>query len=214
MAMNKPATFICFDLNKTLIHENSWLNLNLAMGISQQEDDDLMQKYEAGLISYEDANKSLLAMYKEHGRASRENIMSALSAYTYRPGARELVAYLQSKGYGVLLITGAMDMLADWVGKELGIEYTAANNVFTFNSESQLEDILMFGDDAEAKLMHLQAFAKKLGFSLKECICIGDGDNDRLLFEATGKGITFTGSKITDVAWKVVNDLAEIQKIL
>jgi phosphoserine phosphatase len=30
---------IIFDLNKTLIHENSWLNLNVAMGVTRSEDD-------------------------------------------------------------------------------------------------------------------------------------------------------------------------------
>ncbi len=34
---------VCFDLNKTLIKEDSWLNLSLAMGVTQEEDDLLMR---------------------------------------------------------------------------------------------------------------------------------------------------------------------------
>lgn len=34
-----PKPIVAFDLNKTLIKENSWYDLNLAMGISAQEDE-------------------------------------------------------------------------------------------------------------------------------------------------------------------------------
>ena len=65
VVVEKAASFVCFDLNKTLIHENSWLNLNLALGVTQEEDDELMQQYESGATSYEAANKRLLAIYSK-----------------------------------------------------------------------------------------------------------------------------------------------------
>ena len=34
---------IVFDLNKTLIKENSWRDLNLAMGVTPAEDAELME---------------------------------------------------------------------------------------------------------------------------------------------------------------------------
>ena len=205
---------VCFDLNKTLIKENSWLNLNLAMGITQEEDDLLMRWYEEGVLSYEETNQILLSMYKKRGKANRANILEAISTYTYMPGALDLVKNLQEKGYEIALITGAMDILADKVASELGITMSSANNIFIFDEDDYLQDLVMFGDDGIAKRTHLEEFATKLGINLDQCACIGDGDNDRELFEATGRGITFEGSKISDVAWNIVRDLSEIQLIL
>lgn len=213
--MNKEdIKLVCFDLNKTLIKENSWLDLNLAMGVTQEEDDMLMCWYEEGVISYEEANHILLSMYKKRGLGSRTAILKAISAYTYMPHARELVSYLQQRGYEIALITGAMDLLADKVASELGITLSAANNIFVFDDEDYVQDLIMFGEDGIAKRNHLQEFASRLGISLEQCACIGDGDNDRELFEATGKGITFEGSKISDISWRVVKELKEVEGIL
>jgi hypothetical protein len=36
---------ICFDLNKTLIKENTWYNLNLALGMTPEEDQAMLTQY-------------------------------------------------------------------------------------------------------------------------------------------------------------------------
>lgn len=41
---------IVFDLNKTLIKENSWFDLNLALGMTPEEDRYLMELYQSGKI--------------------------------------------------------------------------------------------------------------------------------------------------------------------
>ncbi len=37
----------------------------------------------------------------------------------------------------------------------------------------------MFGDDGIAKRNYLEEFSTKVGINIDQCVCIGDGDNDR-----------------------------------
>jgi phosphoserine phosphatase len=64
-----------------------------------------------------------------------------------------------------------------------------------------------------AKLRYLEAFAEQLHIPIEQCVCVGDGANDRAMFDATGHGITFTGSAIESSAWKVIDSLQELKSI-
>lgn len=212
MGKNK-IKLICFDLNKTLIRENTWLNLNLAMGISKKEDDRLLKQYEEGKISYGKWQEILTNKYKERGKATIENIKKAIYKYSYKEGAREVVKYLKEKGYYIALISGAMDMLIDKIARELEVDLFEAGNVFIFDVKDYLEDIVSLGDEAQVKLRHLKSFCRKLEIKLTDCSCIGDGDNDKELFLKTKQGITFKGSKLEGVAWKVIENLVDLKQI-
>lgn len=50
--MKPKIKLICFDLNKTLIRENTWLELNQALGMIVQEDQKLYDLYNSGKLSY------------------------------------------------------------------------------------------------------------------------------------------------------------------
>ena len=72
---------VCFDLNKTLIEENTWLKLNLAMGVTKEEDEMLLRQYETGVISYLEWQRTLLKIYKKRGDLSLENITENILNY-------------------------------------------------------------------------------------------------------------------------------------
>lgn len=205
---------VCFDLNKTLVRENSWYDLNLALGISHEQDEEWFNQYEAGHLNYHDWMKLLLAEYKKSPQANLIHITEILSRYNYVSGAKEIVTYLQGKGYHIALISGGMDILVDKVAKELGIELSEANNQFVFNEDGKLEEIVAFDAEHLAKLHHLQSFCRKLGIDITECACVGDGDNDIELFKTSQHGITFRGSKIEAEAWKVIDQLEDLHTIL
>ena len=205
---------VCFDLNKTLINENSWLDLNLTMGVTEQEDTLLFNLYDEKIISYEEWQLILNNIYKSRGKANYENIYNSLSNYTYKDGAKKIVLYLKLKKYKVALLSGSIDLLVEKVAKELDIKYYGANNYFIFDSNGDLQNIAVLGDDKLVKLHQLQSFCRNLGISPDECVCIGDGDNDGEIFKYTQHGITFKGSKIEELAWKVINNLSDLEGIL
>lgn len=205
---------VCFDLDDTLIEQNSWKKLNLAMGVSQEKNQLLYDKFHAGEISYKDWVSELLKIYKKNGKANIYGISKVLSSYTYKGRVREIVKYLKDKGYHVALISGSMNMMVDLVAQDLGIELSQAINTFIFDEKDFLQDIVCLGTDSIVKLNLLEGFCRKLGIGVTECACIGDGDNDIDMFVKTEHGITFKDSSIVDKAWKVIESLEGIKDIL
>ena len=204
---------ICFDLNKTLINENSWRDLNLALGVSEEEDDILMNWGSRGIISDQQGQEILLKIYQESGKHSKENLESILSSYTFKEGAKDLVEYLLEKGHTLLLISGAMDILVERVANELSISYWRANNHFIFDEKGYLKYIETRANDEEAKFIQLTELCEEIGIPVGEVFCVGDGANEKIIFEETGKGITFKGSKLESVAWQVVDSLTDIKEL-
>jgi phosphoserine phosphatase len=204
---------ICFDLNKTLIKDNTWYNLNIAMGMTEEEDQSIMSFAEKGFITYEQAQQIIEEIYKRNGKATHENIMQVVLEYTYTAGAEETVKYLKEKGYEIALISGSMNLVVEHIAAELDIALHGANNIFSFNKDNYLENIAVVGEDEIVKLDLLRTFARKLKINLDQCACVGDGDNDSIMFRETGRGITFTGSKIERLAWKTIDSLTDLKTV-
>ncbi len=212
--MHPEIKLVCFDLDQTLINENSWSELSLALGVSKELDDQLYSDFKQGKITYDEWNDRVLAEYMKHDDATKQGITACFSKYTLADGAREAVGYVKNAGYQVALISGSIDVMVDLVAKDLGIHYAKANNTFIFDDHDRLVGIHAHGDDTLAKAQHLESFCELLGVQISECACIGDGANDVEMFRRTGKGITFEGSKIESEAWKVVGSLYDISNIL
>jgi phosphoserine phosphatase len=205
---------ICFDLNKTLIEENSWRDLNLEMGVTPEEDDLLVSWGKEGIISDAEGQRILAEIYKKRGDATQRTIAEILHNYAYMPEAEELVSELRRRGYDMALISGSMDVLVEQVAHELGITEWAANNQFIFDDNEHLQEIRTIDNDVTYKLHQLQRICDEKGIVLGDCLCVGDGANDRLLFEATNCGVTFEGSPIEGSAKHVIRNLGELAILL
>lgn len=174
----------------------------------------MLQWFREGIISYARWQEFIKNIYIKRGKATRQKIVSILSKHIYCEGAKELIQYLSSKGYPIVLNSGALDIIVEMVAKELNIKYYFANNHFIFDEDGLLKDIVFTGDENEAKVKHLSDVMKELGVKPEECICIGDGGNDIEIFKLTKHGITFKGSPIEPEAWKVVERLSDIKSLL
>lgn len=182
------------------------------MGVTQAEDDDLMARAAAGEITDAQGQAELLMIYKSRGDISRQSIMSAVTQYTYVDGARELVNSLRAKGYKVVLVSGAMDILVEHVANELGIDTWRASNRFIFESD-QLVNIEAPKHEDRDKAQQFRSICTQSGIDPTDCVAVGDGASDTELFRLTQHGITFPGSPIEAEAWKVVKDLSEIDHL-
>jgi len=210
----EKATFVCFDLNGTLITNDTWRDLNFALGVLPSEDQDILRLWARGKCSYEVCQKKLEHIYKKRGRATRPNITQILSSYTYAAGAKETVSYLGQKGYVVGLITNSIDTLVANVAGDLNVQYFAANNSFVFDANNDIQEIKVTDNDVQFKHGQVEKWCKELSIDIRECIYVGDANDDRQLFLATGHGITFKGSPLEPVAWKTIDTLADIMSIL
>jgi phosphoserine phosphatase len=201
---------ICFDLNKTLIRENTWYNLNIAVGVTPERDQELLEKYEAGEITYTEWFELLRDQYINSKKATKEFFEKIIFNYKYVPFAKETIQTLKQKGYHTALVTGAMDILAQRVATELGIDHWRAHHRIIFTDEGYLKDILVQGNEQETKVRQLREICKEAGIQITECAAVGDGDNDLRLFQETHHGVTFTGSRIETHAWRVIENLNDL----
>ena len=212
--MKNEFKLICFDLNKTLVAENSWLILNAALGITPEEDAIMHEQYKSGQISYLEWQSLIEAQYKKSPIADKTNIAKILNNYTYLLGAKDLIKYLSEKGYPICLISGAPDILVAHIAAELNIKYWFSNNTFIFAEDGRFDHIDVIEDEVQMKVTSLTKLCQELQIDPTECVCIGDGDNELEIFNLTKHGITFPSSKIIKQAWKVIDGLADLQKIL
>ncbi len=188
---------IVFDLNHTLICDNSWRDLNLAMGITPEEDAALMACAARGGITDAEGQAWLLQRYQQRGDCRRVVVQRILSQYTYMPHAQMVVAALQARGYRVAINSGAMDILVSMVAEQLGVALWRASNHFIFDDQDMLCQIDAPDNDAAAKVEQLRQLVAEQQVSLSDCLVVGDGANDVPLFIATGNGVTFASSPTT-----------------
>ena len=205
---------IVFDLNHTLICDNSWRNLNLAMGITPEEDAALMARAAQGEITDAEGQAWLLQRYRQRGDCRRVVVRRILSQYTYMPHAQMVVAALQARGYRVAVNSGAMDILVSMVAEQLGVALWRASNHFIFDDQDMLCQIDAPDNDAAAKVEQLHQLAAEQQASLSDCLVVGDGANDVPLFAATGNGVAFADSPAARHARWVIADLRDVLTIV
>ena len=205
---------IVFDLNHTLIRDNSWRNLNLAMGITPEEDAALMTRAAQGEITDAEGQAWLLQRYRQRGDCRRVVVRRILSQYTYMPHAQMVVTALQARGYRVAINSGAMDILVGMVAEQLGVALWRASNHFIFDDHDMLCRIDAPDSDAAAKLQQLRELAAEQQASLSDCLVVGDGANDIPLFATTGNGVAFAGSPAARYARWVIADLRDMLTIV
>lgn len=205
---------VTFDLDDTLIKQNSWVALNRALGVDETEDNRLYTLYDSRKMTYDEWTSELLAHYKKSGKANRVHITQTLTQYTFTLGAEECVGRIRDAGIECALISGSIDIVANHVAAKLGIQNVFACTRLAFDEHDELVSVEHSGDEHTAKTEYLKRLIKERGIEPRECACIGDGANDKEMFELTGRGITFPGSPIASDAWKVVDSLSEIPNLI
>ena len=186
MAETFTPKLIIFDLNKTLIRDNSWLNLNLAMGVTQEEDDMLGKWGSAGVISDQQGQDVLCAIYNERSQPTRNKVREIVGKYEYFDGAKDAVKQLHDKGFDLALLTGSMDIVAQMAAADLGIDRWATNNLFHFNEVEMLERIETTMNEAEFKATQMAKWCSELAIRSSEVAIVGDGPSDLQLAAIAG----------------------------
>lgn len=186
MAETLTPKLVVFDLNKTLVKDNSWLNLNTAMGVTQEEDDMLGKWGSHGIISDQQGQDILCALYKKRSQPTRDKIREVVGAYEYYDGAKDAIKAVQDTGAEVALLSGSMDVMAHMVAADLGIQRWATNNIFHFNEVELLEKIETTMNEAEFKAVQLAKWCGELGIRSSQVAIVGDGASDLQLAVIAG----------------------------
>ena len=117
------------------------------------------------------------------------------AAVELTPGARELVAECQARGWAFGLVSGGFEEIVGPVAQELGIELLRANRL-------EVADGVLTGRtvgpviDRAAKAATLREWAGDLGIPLERTVAVGDGANDLGMIEIAGVGVAFNAKPV------------------
>lgn len=205
---------IFIDLDGTLTPQSSWLLINTMLGITPEEDQTLFDRYVNNDLQYNDWTKELVRLHKEHEPKTRADFMAVVESVELRPDAQETITALKAKGYRTVLISGSVDVVVEAVAKKIGCDDWLACTKVLFDDTGVFVDFVSLGDEGPAKLALATVYCEQQGFNLPEAIVVGDGGNEKDLFEVA-KGILL-GSKesLKPLAWKQINSLSEIPMLI
>jgi phosphoserine phosphatase len=212
--MNK---IICFDVNGTLVEENSWEIFTQGDKVIEKEIEEIFNKYYSGEKLIDDAWSELVSLLKKTGRANKKFLSNCgISATTYKEGAKEIVEYLKEKGYKIYLISCSIDTHLECMVENLKIDGFYAGSHLIFDGSGELEKITSeCVKGREYKKDKLKELAEKENINIEDMVFVGDGDNDIGVFEMTKHGIAIgENEKLLNCSWKQIKSLNEIKDIL
>ena len=207
---------ICFDVDETLVDGTSWLMLTEGLSCSSREHLDIFRRCQKGEITFTEGERLSTKMYQNSDNANKDFISNLFDSVKIKSETIDLISYLKEKGYKVYLISGAIDIYVESIAKKLGVNGFYANSTLEFDNEGILQKINYRNNQGEIKVEQLRSLVKDLGISIKQVVFVGDSENDIEVFKATEHGIAVhsPSEELNKIAWKKVNSLKEIRKIL
>jgi phosphoserine phosphatase len=131
------------------------------------------------------------ALWRKNGKpVKREKIVEILSEVPLMNGAKECVSYLKEKGIKTAIISAGLDILANRVAKELGIEHVYSNGIKS-NNQGYLNEEAIVGVKLIYKDENVEKLSNLLNIPLSKIATIGNSCFDIPMFEVSGLGIAF-----------------------
>jgi len=202
---------VIFDLDGTLTPVRSvWKYIHEALGLWDTEALRHQKAFEAGEIRYEEWCALDAAHWK--GRPVSE-LRSIADSIPYRDGVRETVAGLRAAGTLVGVVSTGLNLLAERVRDDLGLDDTICNHL-------EWEAGLLTGRvginvDHDRKDAALHQFCRRFEVSPAQVIAIGDSDGDIPMFEKAGFSVAVRpASRRTAEAASVVLDHESLAGLL
>jgi len=203
-----PFKAVAFDLDGTLVTEkSSWYKLHEYFGTKEQSVEN-MKAYEQRKITYDEFMKLDIGLWKP--RPHIDTIKEILLSYHLTTNSKIVTKILKEKGYSLLIVTTAPNILANAVASELNITCVASNE-FTFDSNGYLTQNTIFNVDLLKKEYAFEKLLSPIGIKCEECIAVGDSKYDKSFLNKAGLGIAFNPDNVLKESIKlVINDMTEL----
>ncbi|MCX6091643.1 MAG: HAD family phosphatase [Candidatus Bipolaricaulota bacterium] len=211
----RAITTVVFDLDGTLVRyrgvefESSWGAIAAAAGVGDRSEA-LLREYFPRREAYSEwvaADAALLAGIPYARVAGR--VLPA----PYADGVKAAVRALRPR-YGLGILSSGVDIVADWVCRDLGLDFAVANRVhvrdgvFTGTSETVV--------DLWAKDAALRVLAAERGIDLDEICFVGDHVNDIPVMRIVGMAVAANpkDDALADVADYVIERFEVLPRLV
>lgn len=211
----KPNTIemVIFDMDGVLTDTiSSWKYIHDYFGSSNERSVD---EYLRGKIDDMEFIKRDALLWQESGKpTTRDRLVDILSNVPLMKGAKNCIAFLKKQGIKTVIVSAGLDILAERVAREIGIDHVFANGLKTdahgyITGEGLLVVRLMYKDKAVREL------ARQLKIPLRRLAAVGNSCFDIPMFEVCGLGIAFNpGDDCVRNAADIVVDAKDLSRIL
>jgi phosphoserine phosphatase len=193
-----------FDLDGVLVpFRSSWEYLQKYFGV----DDGVLRSvnielFYNGLITYSEWMRRDLTLLTSKGCITRDEVVAAFANVELSDGAEEVCSYLLSRGVELAIVSGGIDILANYVGSRLGIKRIYVNKLL-FDANNCL---LPYGVEVVNPLRKdvvLKELSNELGIPLSEFMYVGDTTWDLSALEIVGYPVVINCSECEEVLKKV-----------
>ena len=180
---------VFFDMDGVLADTiSSWKSIHDYFGTSNEKSVD---DYLKGKIDDLEFIKRDISLWNTNGSPTTKDVIQNILFDTpLIQGAEECIAFLRKNNIKTAIVSAGLDILAEKVAEELGIDYFFANGI------KQDENGILTGEGVlQVQLIHkdknVRNLAEKLKIPLENCAAIGNSCFDVPMFETTGLGIAF-----------------------
>ena len=176
---------VVFDLDNVIIDGEGIDEIGKLVNIEDQIAA-ITEQAMQGEIDFETSIKKRVELLKG---ASTEDIKTLANDMPLMKGAEETISSLKENGFDVAIISGSFDIIADTIKEKLNVDNVFTNSLVEENGvlTGEVTGPLVSG----SKLDVLSKFIDEVGYSLDECVAVGDGANDISMIESAGYGIAF-----------------------
>lgn len=191
---------IFFDVDGTLVvhPENKvvWEILNIRFNGDDSANHVRYRQYMTGEITYPewvalDVGDWLRA------KATRGQILEAISELRLINGVPETLAELKRRGHKLVIVSGTLDIVVDTLLPEHPFDDVFVNRIF-FDSDGMLVDWKPTPYDVDGKARALREVAAREGVPIERCAFVGDSFNDVEIAREAGFSVAFN-SKCEDL---------------
>jgi phosphoserine phosphatase len=185
--MMKKRPLVVFDMDGVLIHHrSSWRLVHEAVGTSNERS---FQAYLRNEIDDEEFMRRDISLWMERGISSVTQVERLLDSASRMNGIEDCMGRLKALDLELAIISGGIDILAEKLGRELGIPRINANGLQTDgNGDLTGEGILRV--PLRDKGSVLKAMMETNGY-LGPAVAVGDSPVDITMFEEADLSIAF-----------------------
>jgi phosphoserine phosphatase len=184
-----PIEFVAFDMDGTLVDvESSWAEVHRFFGDSNEEALDLFLKDKIDDLEF--IRRDVRIWWKHAPHLTRDDLDRILENVPLMPGAEEVFTELHERKIRTAIVSGGIDLLADRIGRRLGVDRVLANGLRT-DAAGRLTGEGEVRVPIKGKGTVLARLQQEFRCPLEVTASVGNSEIDVALFRKSRIGVAF-----------------------